>query len=78
MDNLHIESTSELVALALFGDYQRIECVNISVADSNEQCYLLVKYRVIFSDENCRRFALRFNLDPFTHQPLGELEVVEG
>ena len=78
MDNIHIESTSDLVALALFGDYQRIECVHIAVADSIEQCYLLVKYRVRFSDENYQCFALRFNLDPFTHQPLELLEVVEA
>ncbi len=78
MDNLHIESTSDLVALALFGDYHRIECEHISVAESIEQCYLLVKYRVRFSHENSRCFALRFNLAPFTHQLLGSLEVVEG
>ncbi len=78
MDNIHIESTSDLVALALFGDYQRIECEHISVADSIEQCYLKVKYRVIFSNENYQCFALRFNLDPFTHKPLEPLDVVEG
>ncbi len=78
MDNTHIESTSDLIALALFGDYQRIECEHISVAEGIEQCYLKVKYRVIFSNENYRRFALKFNLDPLTHKPSEPLEVVEG
>ncbi len=77
MNNTHIESTSDFIALALFGDYRRIECTSISVALSIEQCYLLVKYRVILSNKNNQCFALKFNLDPFTHQPSEPLEVVE-
>ncbi len=77
MDNIHIESTSDLVALALFGDYQRIESEHISVAHNTDQCYLKVKYRVTFSNESYRCFALKFNLDPVTHKPLEPLDVLE-
>ena len=78
MDNIHIESTCDLIALALFGDYQSIKCEHIYVAHSSDRCYLKVRYRVIFSNYDRRCFALKFNLDTLSYQRLGSLEVVEG